>query len=128
MTQAPKWNSPWSELTSLPEPLAHSRFILEPLDEQHAELDFEALMSCRTRLRKQLAWGGGDWPAEDFTMELNRADLRRHHDEFLRREAFAYTVLSPDRMRCPGLSLSRTLRRDRGCSTRLLGHRRRDRC
>lgn len=100
MTQAPKQNSPWLELTSLPKPLTHSRFVLEPLDEKHAELDFEALMSCRARLREELAWG--DWPPEDFTLELNRADLRRHQDEFVRREAFAYTVLNPDRSQCLG--------------------------
>jgi RimJ/RimL family protein N-acetyltransferase len=73
---------------------------MEPLDEKHAELDFEALMSCRARLREELQWG--EWPPEDFTLELNRADLREHHDEFIRREAFAFTVLSPDRARCLG--------------------------
>jgi hypothetical protein len=74
--------------------------VTEPLDEKHAELDFEALMSCRARLREELQWG--EWPKEDFTLEANRADLRDHHDEFIRHEAFAYTVLSPDRSRCLG--------------------------
>jgi hypothetical protein len=73
---------------------------MEPLDEKHAELDFEALMSCRTRLREELQWG--EWPPEDFTLEFNRVDLRGHHEEFIRGEAFAYTVLSPDRARCLG--------------------------
>lgn len=72
----------------------------EPLSEKHAELDFEALMSCRARLREELQWG--NWPPEDFTLELNRADLRGHHEEFIRGAAFAYTVLSPDRMQCLG--------------------------
>ena len=72
----------------------------EPLDEKHAELDFEALMSCRIRLREELQWG--KWPPEDFTLELNHADLRGHYDEFLRGEAFAYTVLSFDGARCLG--------------------------
>lgn len=100
MTQAPKQSSPWMALASVPEPLKTLRFVMEPLDEKHAELDFAALMSCRVRLREELQWG--EWPPEEFSLESNRADLRRHHDEFLRREAFAYTVLSPDREQCLG--------------------------
>ena len=100
VTQAPKQNSPWMSLTSVPQPLMTERFVLEPLDEHHAELDFQALMSCRARLHDELQWGG--WPPEDFTLESNRADLRGHHDEFLRGEAFAYTVLCPDREQCLG--------------------------
>jgi hypothetical protein len=100
MTQAPKQNSPWLALTSVPQPLRTLRFVMEALDEKHAELDFEAFMSCRARLREELQWG--EWPPEDFTLELNRADLRGHHDEFMRGEAFAYTVLRRDRARCLG--------------------------
>ena len=100
MTQAPKQSSPWLKLTSLPEPLKNPRFVLEPLAEKHAELDFEALMSCRGRLGEELQWG--DWPLAEFTVRNNRDDLRDHHDEFVRHEAFAYTVLSPDRSRCLG--------------------------
>lgn len=100
MTQALKHHSRWIPLSSVPEALETPRFVLEPLHEKHAELDFAALMSCRARLSEELKWGA--WPPEDFTVELNRADLRDHHDEFLREEAFAYTVLSPDRTRCLG--------------------------
>lgn len=59
---------------ALPEPLKTTRFVLEPLDERHAELDFKAFMSCRDRLRKELQWG--EWPPEEFTVELNRVDHR----------------------------------------------------
>lgn len=100
MTQAPKYHSLWIAHDAVPEPLQTPHFALEPLTEQHAELDFEALMSCRARLQRELQWG--DWPPEDFTLEENRADLRRHHGEFLRGEAFAYTVLNPTRTRCLG--------------------------
>ncbi len=100
LTQAPKRSSPWMPLSSLPKPLETARYVLEPLDEEHAELDFQALMSCRARLRNELQWG--DWPPVDFTLDFNRADLRSHHDEFMRGEAFAYTVLRPDRVRCLG--------------------------
>ena len=100
MTQAPRQSSVWRPPTSVPQPLESSLFLLEPLDVKHAELDFEALMSCRLRLREELQWG--EWPPADFTLELNRADLRNHHDEFTRGEAFAYTVLDPSRERCLG--------------------------
>ena len=90
----PAWRS------HVPPPISTSSFLLEPLCEDHVELDFAALMSCRARLRHELQWG--DWPPEDFTIELNREDLGRHYGEFVRREAFAYTVLCPDRTRCIG--------------------------
>ena len=73
---------------------------MEPLHEKHVELDFAALMSSREHLRSSLNWG--DWPRADFKLEENRKDLIRHWTEFERREAYAYTVLSPDRSRCLG--------------------------
>ena len=100
MPQAPKQKSPWMSPTSVPQPIKTTRFVTEPLDEKHTELDFEALMSCRIRLRKELQWG--KWPPKGFTLQLNRADLCDHHHEFMRGEAFAYTVLSPDYVRCLG--------------------------
>ena len=99
-------DSSWKTRVALPEPLVDPRFVLEPLAAQHAELDFAALMSCRARLRTELQWG--QWPPEDFTVERNRADLRRHFDEFERGEAFAYTVLSPDRESCIGCTYIET--------------------
>jgi RimJ/RimL family protein N-acetyltransferase len=100
MTHAPKQNSPWIPCNSVPKPLETPQFVMEPLDEKHSVLDFEALMSCRVRLREELQWG--KWPPEDFSLDLNRTDLRHHHDEYIRREAFAYTVLKNDRSRCLG--------------------------
>ena len=100
MTQTLNKKSQWIPLGSLPEPLKTPRFVLEPLDEKHTELDFAALMSCRVRLTEELEWS--NWPPEDFTLESNRVDLRRHQGEFIRGEAFAYTVLSPDCSRCLG--------------------------
>lgn len=118
MTQAPKHSLPWVAIASLPESLKTARFVLEPLNEKHAELDYEALMSRRARLRDELQWG--QWPPEEFTLECNRTDLRGHHDEFVRHEAFAYTVLSPDHTRCLGcIYIERCVEID----TRILGHR-----
>lgn len=100
MTQAPKHKIRWLTADAIPAPLTTDRFVTEPLNEQHAELDFAAIMLCRGRLREELQWG--NWPPDDFTVELNRADLRGHYEEFNRGEAFAYTVLSPDRAKCLG--------------------------
>ena len=100
MTQPPNKHTTWIDASSVPQPLLTSRFVLEPLGEEYAEMDFEAIMSCRVRLRQELQWG--DWPTDDFTVQLNRQDLRRHRDEFERGEAFAYTVLSPDRVKYLG--------------------------
>lgn len=62
-------------------------------------LDYDALMESRVRLR---LWSDGTWPEDDFTLDGNRGDLEEHEREFHAREAFAYTVLSPDEARCEG--------------------------
>lgn len=100
MSQLPEHNSAWRPVTSVPQPLTTSRFVIEPLEETHAEKDFAALMSCRHRLRHELQWS--DWPTDDFSVDANRTDLRRHREEFERGEAFAYTVLYPNRDQCLG--------------------------
>lgn len=92
--------SAWRTADSIPAPLADDRFVLQPLSEHHFELDYQALMSCRDRLRRELQWGG--WPANDFTLNENRSDLRKHQLEFEKGTAFAYSVLQPDCQRCQG--------------------------
>ena len=86
---------PWTAEFQPPMVLDTPRFHLEPLGPQHAELDYEAFMSSREHLLATLHWGG--WPSADATVEGNRADLTRHADEFVAGEAYAYTVLTPDR-------------------------------
>lgn len=85
---------------SIPCPVTSGLFVLEPLGERHAELDFAALMSCRDRLRNELQWG--EWPSDDFTLEENRTDLCRHQSEFENGVAFAYSVRDPGRARVLG--------------------------
>ena len=45
---------------------------------------------------------GSTWPREGFTIDENLADLERHQQEFLERQAFAYTVVSLDEARVLG--------------------------
>lgn len=82
-------------------PLVHQtkNFTFRPLTPKYTELDFEALMATKTVLRQ---WSNSPWPADDFTLESNRADLQRHYDEFQNDEAYAYTVLNPEERRVEG--------------------------
>ncbi len=93
--------APWFDTRySPPTELSTSRMHLEPLAAQHVELDFAALMGSREHLQATLRWGS--WPRGDFTVDENRKDLERHWQEFVDREGYAYTVLTPDRTRCIG--------------------------
>lgn len=83
----------------VPGGLVTDEFVLTPLTVAHAELDHAALMDSREMLR---VWSGTGWPADDFSVEQNRADLDRHEHEHRERIAFTYTVLSPDGAECLG--------------------------
>lgn len=75
------------------------RVLLQPLRAAHVELDYDAVMSSAAELRR---WSQTDWPADDFTLAENLADLVRHEREHGERVAFTYTVLTPDAARCLG--------------------------
>ena len=83
----------------VPATLRTSKLLLAPLTPGHVELDYAALMESRPELRN---WSGTSWPADDFTLDENRADLARHQREHRDREAFTYTVLSPHGDECLG--------------------------
>ncbi len=76
-------------------------FILRPLTVEHLSIDYEAVMSSKTRLR-QVFCVDDDWPSDQMTLEEDRRDLIWHEDEFERRSSFTYTVLSPSGSRCLG--------------------------
>jgi hypothetical protein len=63
------------------------------------EKDYEAVIESRELLHSMF---GGGWPREGFTLKENLDDLERHQQEFLNREAFAYTVVSRDESRVLG--------------------------
>ena len=73
------------------------RFRMLSVDD--VEKDYEAVIESRELLQKMF---GGPWPRTGFTLEENLADLERHQQEFLDREAFAYTVESLDETRVLG--------------------------
>ena len=62
------------------------------------EKDYEAVMETQARFHAL----GYQWPREGFTLKENLTDLIQHQNEFLNREAFAYTVISLDENRVLG--------------------------
>lgn len=84
---------------TVPGGLTTDAFVLEPLTPDHVEVDYQAVMATRSKLR---VWGGTSWPTDDFDLAGNLADLEMHHREHGQRDAFTYTVLNPDRSECLG--------------------------
>jgi hypothetical protein len=74
--------------------LVSDSFVLEPLGPEHNDRDYEAWTASVSHIRATHGYAGRGWPAA-MTLAENLRDLERHHDEFVRRAAFAYTVLDP---------------------------------
>jgi RimJ/RimL family protein N-acetyltransferase len=83
----------------VPAVLETERFRLRILSVEDVEKDYEAVIESRELLRSS---HGGTWPRDGFTLEENLEDLERHQQEFIDREAFAYTVVSLDESRVLG--------------------------
>ena len=90
----------------LPGSLETADFQLQPLTPAHVEIDYEAVMSSREMLN---LWSGSRWPAPDFTLAENLADLEWHDREHRRRIAFTYTILNPAGSKCLGCLYIRPL-------------------
>ena len=73
--------------------------LLRPLRSADAELDHDAVTSSAAQLRR---WSDSPWPADDFTLADNRADLELHECEHDKGAAFTFTVLDPEESRCLG--------------------------
>ena len=86
---------------NIPSSLDTEDFHLEALTPAVAEMDYEAVMSSRVRLRSVFG-ENTDWPEDTMSLSDNIKDLERHHEEFFSRRAFSYTVLTPARDRCIG--------------------------
>ncbi|MGJ4845307.1 GNAT family N-acetyltransferase [Leifsonia sp. Le1] len=89
----------FADLVSVPERLTTPEFVLRPLVAADVELDYEAVMASREQLRP---WEQTGWPADDFTLQDDLADvegLERGHRDGRR---FTFTVLTPDESECLG--------------------------
>jgi hypothetical protein len=81
---------------SPPIALDHAAFRLRPLGPEHTESDYAAWTSSIDHILATPGYEGSHWP-HPMTLDENRADLTKHADEFVAREAFTYTVLARDR-------------------------------
>jgi hypothetical protein len=85
----------------LPESFETDQYRLEVLTPNVTELDYDAVMSSKERLRNVFG-ENTEWPKDDMSLEDNRNDLQRHEEEFRSSKAFAYTVLTVSRDKCIG--------------------------
>ncbi len=83
----------------IPVSLETDRFRLRMLSVDDVEKDYEAVVESQELLHTMF---GGPWPRPGFTLEENLADLERHQQEFLTRNAFTYTLVSLDETRILG--------------------------
>ena len=79
--------------------LRTGEFLLRPIRAAAAALDYEAVMASKEYLRP---WEQSGWPADDFTVEANREDLRKLERWHAAGERFTYTVLDPTGTQCLG--------------------------
>lgn len=88
---------------SLTEPgdagLRTAEFVLRPITAEDAAADHAAVMETRDLL---LGWEQSGWPAEDFTVEANREDLRDLEFRHAEHRAYTYTVVAPAGSPCLG--------------------------
>ncbi len=85
----------------VPESFMTDRYRLEMLSPSVADIDYDAVMSSKVRLRTVFS-EHTEWPKDDMSLEDNIKDLKRHETEFKSRQAFAYTVLTLAREKCIG--------------------------
>ena len=76
-----------------------AHLVLRPLQANHVELDYEAVMASAAYLR---LWSQSSWPDDHFTLAEDLDDLQRHEQENNLREAFTYTVLNLPGTKCLG--------------------------
>jgi len=85
----------------VPESITADNFYLTILAPAVAEIDYEAVMSSRARLRSVFGVNT-EWPRDSMTLEDNFSDLINHESEFQSRKAFAYSVLTRSKNKCIG--------------------------
>lgn len=82
-----------------PGELRTDEFLLRPIRASDAALDYEAVMASKEYLRP---WEQTGWPADDFTVDANRADVVKLERWHAAGERFTYTVLDPAGTQCLG--------------------------
>ncbi len=85
--------------SAIPEGLRTSEFLLRPLVAADVELDYAAVMESTEQLRP---WEQTGWPADDFTVADDLADLVGLEERHREQRAFTYTVMDPEQTECLG--------------------------
>jgi len=85
--------------TDIPDRLVTDEFILRPILASDVALDYAAVMESTEFLRP---WEQTGWPADDFTVEDDLADLEMLEQRHAERRAFTYTMMNPDESECLG--------------------------
>ncbi|WP_085299318.1 hypothetical protein [Cognaticolwellia mytili] len=85
----------------VPETFVSEHFYLKVLDENIAELDFEAVVSSRKRLQG-IFGPKSAWPKDNMTLKDNIDSLKVHKQEFESKDAFAYSVFNSTNEKCLG--------------------------
>ena len=75
----------------VPRRLETPQFVLELLDPEHNDQDYDAWTSSGEHIHATPGWEDSSWPRE-MTPDENRADLQRHADDFRNRTGFTYAV------------------------------------
>lgn len=79
--------------------LTTDTFIVRPITVADAERDYAAVVESREYLR---TWEQSAWPADDFTVDENRADVEMLEQRHVNGDAFTYTVTDPAGEECLG--------------------------
>lgn len=80
--------------------LETEHFRIRPLKPSDVDLDYKAVMSSVEHLKG--VFGRGGWPSRDLTKEQDLRSLEMHYNQFLRREAFTFTVMNLEETECLG--------------------------
>jgi len=74
-------------------------FKVFPTNIEFAQSDFEAVMASRIELR---LWSESTWPADDFTLEQNREDLKVHVLDNEAHSAYGFMLYNASETTCYG--------------------------
>lgn len=87
------------EPSDIPDRLSTDEFVLRPIMASDVEQDYAAVMESKEYLRP---WEQTGWPADDFTLADDLEDLAMLEERHNARQAFTYTMLTPDETECLG--------------------------
>lgn len=82
-----------------PMEFANDLFCVFPTNQKYYMSDYVAVMNNREMLR---IWSQSNWPEDDFTPQVNKAELGQHVEDNVNHTAYGYMLYSPDRSKCFG--------------------------